>query len=465
MTTFTPSNRFNVLVPFDPAIKGAWGTPTSTNFTLLDQAVDGLATISVGGLTTLTLTALSGAPDQARERMQSYTGTLTTTCTVTLPNVQKWGYAQNATTGGQSIVLKTTAVGGLTMTLPPDGFWYLYWSDGSGNVRSLVTGFSSTNVTGNLNVGGTITAGGAITTTGAVSGASLTSSGSSTFGGTTTFGTSLTINPDSAGNQVFTFAPNQFIQYIPGTNSLQVATTGTLVLTAPTATTVSGPLSVTGGLTVQGVAPVLNNGSTYAISITGNAATATLANGVPWSGVTGTSSATAQFATLGVINNLTVLGSISANGTTAASGIGCYVVQNSVQTSPIGWSFPISYTAGGAYVGTGFFTTSDARSKESVEDITEQQARDWIMRGRPVTFRWKDGGKRSSGFIAQEEYVNGRGDALVPLPDERKEYAESDGVVAPGYRLTRDYNHDIAFLTAALQHVLKELDRLKAERR
>lgn len=360
-TIFTTSNRLADLTPFDPGIKNAWGTPNSENMVLVDQALDGLAVVSLAGQTTFTLSANSGSPDQARERMQSYTGALTGTCTVTVPNVQKWGYARNATTGGQNVILTTGGIGGTTLTLPADGFWYLYWTDGNGSVSGLRVGLSSLNVS-------------------------------------------------------------------------------------------------PGGLTIGGASPVLNDNGTYSISITGHAASA---SSVPWSGVTGTGAATVQFDTLGVVHNLTVLGTTTTSGVSAFSSNGCFVTQPFIQSTPIAWTFPCSYSAGGAYVGTGFMTTSDARSKEGIEEITTEQAHDWIMRASPVTFRWKDGGRLSSGFIAQQEYLSGRGDALVPIPDERPEYAESDGVVAAGFRLTRDYNHDVAYLTKALQDVLRRLEALE----
>lgn len=465
MTSYTPSNLLPVLVPFDPAIKGNWGTPNSECEVLIDQSLDGLASISVAGLTTLTLSAVPGGPDQPRNRMQSYTGALTATCTVTVPNRQKWGYAQNATTGSQSIVL-TTGLGN-TLTLPPDSFWYLYWTDGAGNVRGLTTGSAGSNVAGNLTVTGSLNVAGPIT------GASMGLSGNSTVAGTSTtdgitfFGISgnFYANPNNSGNQQLSFASGQYIQYVPGTG-FQWVTSGSATIQS-TGLTVASSLAVNGPLTVQGAAPVLNNGGSYAISVTGSAGS------VPFSGISGVSSATPTFATLqtsgGIIvgaglqvtGGINLSGVVDATGSTTLSGTGCYVTQPSVATVPTAWTFGCSFTAAGAYSGSGYFTASDARAKEGVEEITAEQAHDWIKRGRPVTFRWKDGSRQAAGFIAQEDYIAGRGEALVPVPDDRPEYAESDGVVAPGYRLTRDYNHDVAYLTKALQDVLRRLEALE----
>ena len=484
-TSYTTSDRLANLVPFDPSIKTAWGTPNSENMVLVDQSLDGIATVPLSG-TTATLTALSGAPDQSRPRMQSYTGALSATCTVTVPNVQKWGFARNATTGGQNVVLSAGA--GTSFTLLPNGLWYTYWSDGAGNVSGLAAASGGQTITGDLTVSGSAVIGQSLIA-GSTTLSSLTVSGNTTHDGITFFGTSgqFYANPNNSGAQLLAFGASQFLQFVPGTG-FQLTTGGSVNITAPGGVVTSGKLTVNGTLTVQGASPVLNNGGTYSINITGsagsatsatnatNAANATNASNVPWTGITGKPYAFNQSTDVGagvVFGTLTAsnfsLGggtfsaTVTGNGTSNLSSTGCFVIQSSVATSPASWSFGASFNAAAGYVGAGFFTASDMRLKDDVKEITSDQAREWIMRGRPVTFRWKDGGRPSSGFIAQEEHVNGRGDALIPVPDDRAEFAESDGIVAPGYRLTRDYNHDVAYLTAALQHVLRELDEVKAK--
>lgn len=132
MTSYTPSLRLWQGTPFDLAIRGAWGTPLNTNDNLLEAAILGTTTISVTGLATLTLSTVNGGADQARNLVQQYTGALTVDCTILLPNVPKFGYARNSTTGGRNIILNAGA--GSTATIPPDGQWHFYWADGATNV-------------------------------------------------------------------------------------------------------------------------------------------------------------------------------------------------------------------------------------------------------------------------------------------------------------------------------------------
>ena len=132
MTTYTPSLRLWQGTPGDPAIRNAWGTDLNTNFALIESAILGTASISIAGLTTYTLTTANGAADQAREYVQTFTGLLTGDCTVTLPNVAKFGFAINSTTGGYNVILSVGA--GTTVIVPPDGLPYFYYSDGATDV-------------------------------------------------------------------------------------------------------------------------------------------------------------------------------------------------------------------------------------------------------------------------------------------------------------------------------------------
>lgn len=131
-TTYTPSLRFWLGSPGDPTIRNAWGTFINTNEQLAEAAILGNATISIAGLTTYALTTANGAPDQARPLVQVFTGALTGNCTVTVPNVLKFGMAINQTTGGFNVILTSGA--GTTVTVPPENLPYDYFCDGAGNV-------------------------------------------------------------------------------------------------------------------------------------------------------------------------------------------------------------------------------------------------------------------------------------------------------------------------------------------
>ena len=119
-------------IPLDPSVNDTWGTILNTNMSLLQEGATGQVSVSLTGLSAYTLTTSNTASDQSRPVSQIYTGALTTNCIVTLPNVSRLGYASNQTTGGFNVIL-TSGVG-TSAILPPDGGWYLYSSDGAGNV-------------------------------------------------------------------------------------------------------------------------------------------------------------------------------------------------------------------------------------------------------------------------------------------------------------------------------------------
>lgn len=152
MTTFTTSLRLALLTPGDPSVKNAWGPPLNTNDILIDSAINGTAIISVAGQTSVTLTVANGAADQSRELVQQFTDAPGGNCTVSIPNVPKYGWAQNNTTGGFNIIL--TAGAGTDATIPPDGKLYFYSCDGATNVVLVATGFASLKVAGTSTLSG-----------------------------------------------------------------------------------------------------------------------------------------------------------------------------------------------------------------------------------------------------------------------------------------------------------------------
>jgi hypothetical protein len=322
MTTYSNSLRFWEGTPGDPAIRNAWGTSLNTNFTLLDSSITGLASVNIAGLLTYSLTSNNGAADQSRELMQDYTGALAGDCTVTIPNVQKVGWARNSTTGSHNVLL--TSGGGTQATVPPNGVWYWYWCDGSTNVVLTSVGFGTLRTSGALTVGGAATVGSTLLVTGFV-----------------TCSSSIGVNGTTAGS---------------------VAGAGQL-LTSGAGTGASGPIA-------------------YSIS------------------------------------------------------------------------------CAGSITGTAIYATSDARAKSEIEEITPEQAVAYVMAGRSVTFRMD--GCQGAGFIAQEEIATVRRRSINLLEDARPEFADGDGIVPAGHRLVKSYEHDIAFLTAALQNALGRIAALEA---
>ncbi len=162
--SYTSSIRLWMATPGDPSVANAWAPPLNENMVSIDSAVNGTSTPNVGGLTAYTLAVADGAADEAREQVYNFQGALTAICTVTLPNVQKVGWATNNTTGGFAIVM--TAGSGTTATIPADGLWHLFSCDGAGNVfsptlvaSSATLSGSTLTVSGNGTIAGSLTAG------------------------------------------------------------------------------------------------------------------------------------------------------------------------------------------------------------------------------------------------------------------------------------------------------------------
>jgi hypothetical protein len=107
---------------------GTWGELTNINIgTLVEQAISGYVNVSItDSALGYTLTTLSGAVDEARAMGLNITSSVTLTATrnVIVPTVgspptsapyTKLYVVRNATSGGQSIVIKTSAGTGITV--------------------------------------------------------------------------------------------------------------------------------------------------------------------------------------------------------------------------------------------------------------------------------------------------------------------------------------------------------------
>lgn len=93
---------------------GTWGTKTNTNWDLVEQAIAGVASVAMTDAE-YTLSTANAASDEARNAVITMTGTLTGTQNVIVPSVDKCYTIKNSTTGGYSIVVKTSAGTGVTI--------------------------------------------------------------------------------------------------------------------------------------------------------------------------------------------------------------------------------------------------------------------------------------------------------------------------------------------------------------
>lgn len=110
---------------------GTWGATTNTNLgTALEQAIVGYGNPNFASDADLTLTLTdSNATQIARNFALNVTSgvSLSTTRNLIVPTIQKTYLIYNATTGGQSIIVKTSAGTGITV---PNGARTLVYVDG-----------------------------------------------------------------------------------------------------------------------------------------------------------------------------------------------------------------------------------------------------------------------------------------------------------------------------------------------
>ena len=140
---------------------GTWGTTTNVNIgTLIEEAIAGHATVSMSDAN-YTLTPNSGVSDEARQMIIKLTGTLSASRNVICPTKEKLYVVDNATSGSQSIVFKTSSGSGITI----------------GNGSKTIVYCDGTNVVDGVNYISSLTLGAALPV--ASGGTGLTSAGSS----------------------------------------------------------------------------------------------------------------------------------------------------------------------------------------------------------------------------------------------------------------------------------------------
>ena len=212
---------------------GVWGSTTNTNWTLIEQAVAGVQTITMSN-SNYTLTNLNGVSDEARNMVLVVQGTNSNIYQVIIPaNQPKMYVIYNNTTGGYAITIGTTGVGG-TLISVPNGVTAQVYTDGT-NTYSAQTGSAGNflvngnlSVTGNqvdvgnMSVGGTFGVTGTSTFTGtATFNGALIAGGTSTFSGTTTVPTTTTgDNSTNAASTALVTAKINAITSVPNSNAI-----------------------------------------------------------------------------------------------------------------------------------------------------------------------------------------------------------------------------------------------------
>jgi len=153
-STYSPNLRIEL--PSSGEQGNTWGNTTNNNIgTLLETAISGYVSLIAMTDANYTLIALNGANDQARQMFLDVPSSVTLTATrnITAPSVPKIYVVRNMSTGGQSVVVKTsggtgiTVPNGVTKTIACDG---TNFSDATNGVNLLylntaVTGASASN--------------------------------------------------------------------------------------------------------------------------------------------------------------------------------------------------------------------------------------------------------------------------------------------------------------------------------
>ena len=447
--------------------------------TMMSFLADSLVpeTVSLNGVSSLTLSAA-----QAAAQVLVFSGSPSGNCTVTLPNALYFGSAQNITTGGYSVIL--TAGAGATATIPPNMALYEYECDGATNVTLPSVGYGSIAVPGSVAVGGALLVEGPAIFTAPIQAPSASVGGNlvvTNNNGTYSISISGTAAVATTANNCawvhVSSKPYLFNQSTDIGSSPSFTNVIATVNLEAAGVIISGSGAIAGNLTVAGTlivgnvliggfAAVKADNGTYGINISGTAA---VALAVGWSNIVGKPYAFNQSGDIGAspsFGGATFTGATSHAGlasftaATPLTGAGCFFVASGVETSPSAWGSNASINCSNGVVATGFFASSDRRLKHDIRDITPDEGWSWVLAGRPRAYTM--GGKPSAGFVAQEEYGSTRIDTVMAVPDDRPEFAEPDGLVPAGMRLVRHYEHDIAYLTAALQGALARITALEA---
>ena len=82
-----------------------WGQKTNVNLEMIEEALAGIAVISITGSTSIPSFSNGTSGSNARKGFLRFEGSLSGTATITLPTKDKIYGVANETTGGQSITL------------------------------------------------------------------------------------------------------------------------------------------------------------------------------------------------------------------------------------------------------------------------------------------------------------------------------------------------------------------------
>lgn len=268
-STYSPNLRIELIANGEQS--GTWGTTTNTNLgTLVEDAIAGYVSVSITSANQA-LTALNGAADQSRNMVIDLTTTTGANFNVYIPPADKFYVIRNSSAYDATIycstILGNTTAAGTGVTVPA-GRETLIFSDG-------------TNVAFAIDYASALTLGTALALTSGGTGATTAPSARTNLGATTVGANLFTLaNPSAitfirvnADNSVSTLDAATFRTAIGAGVGSVTSVTGTGTASG---LTLSGTVTSSGNITLSGTVNALAAG-TYAVNISGNAATATTA--------------------------------------------------------------------------------------------------------------------------------------------------------------------------------------------
>lgn len=331
-STYSPLLRFELIGSGEQA--GLWGTTTNQNLgSLVEQAIAGVATITLSTASPYTLTELNGTPDQARCAVLSFIGAPGGATEIVIPAKQKLYVVRNST--GSTLTFK--CVGDLgTGVEVADGNATMVFCNGERALAGL-----QTTATANMTGPGSSTANAIVRWSGTSgtntlnSAATIDDNGAAAFVGNVTIGaTSSTVG----GSVSLKESSGQ------GNNSLSLRAPASLssdvTLTMPDSTgSANQVLTTNGSGTLSWTSPAVGavtsvNGLTGAVSLSYNNVNAPSTTGSGASGTWGINiSGTATYSTYatydssgyGIVNtstNQTIGGTKTFTGTMNIGGVG-----------------------------------------------------------------------------------------------------------------------------------------------